>query len=258
MIIDVGPIYGGPFAFSYDGEYSFEGDAKGDWKLKFLTSGTLIILSLGNARKGIDILCVGGGGPGAGGAYPGQGGGGGNGGEVLESLGVLVSKGAYAITVGAGGSSGNQGGTTRAFGLNAAGGSPGNGAWGNTPGPVGQGKGGVGDTITIGTQTDYWYVSAYVRDATAGGDGLDKWELGTKYGAGGGGANSGATGPSGEIVSGKGAKPGGANGGGAGGNWNANGADGSANTGAGGGGGGPSKSGGAGGSGIVIIRNKRG
>ena len=64
--------------FSYTGDYLLVGDGEKNWRVKFLTSGTLTFSKLGNAANGIDVFLVGGGGSGAAGnAYYGAGGGGG-------------------------------------------------------------------------------------------------------------------------------------------------------------------------------------
>ena len=127
--------------FTYTGNYQFIDDGSGNWRIKFLSSGTLTFTSLGNARKGIDVFLVGGG---AGGAYHGVGGmwarsGGGSGYVTTVKDGSIVPvKGTgYGITIGAGGKSndssggysptdeytrGANGGTTSAFGKTAAGG----------------------------------------------------------------------------------------------------------------------------------------
>ena len=47
--------------FTYTGNYQFIDDGSGNWRIKFLSSGTLTFTSLGNARKGIDVFLVGGG-----------------------------------------------------------------------------------------------------------------------------------------------------------------------------------------------------
>ena len=61
--------------FTYTGDYEIVNDAdepitasQDNWKIRFLTSGTLTITNLNGAENGIDVFCVGGGG--AGGAGP--------------------------------------------------------------------------------------------------------------------------------------------------------------------------------------------
>lgn len=48
--------------FTYTGNYSLIDDGGGDWRIKFLTSGVLTFTRLGNAKGGIDLFLVGGGG----------------------------------------------------------------------------------------------------------------------------------------------------------------------------------------------------
>lgn len=126
--------------FTYTGNYQFVDDGSGNWRIKFLSGGTLTFQSLGNARKGIDVFLVGGGG---GGASHGTGGtfgyAGGGAGYTRTQSGVSVAKGTgYGITIGAGGKNnagsgtsdagrntwhyGNDGGASSAFGYSAAGG----------------------------------------------------------------------------------------------------------------------------------------
>ena len=56
--------------FAYTGQYDLVDDgvaADGktqNWRIKFLTSGKLTFSKLGSGRNGVDVFCVGGGGPG--------------------------------------------------------------------------------------------------------------------------------------------------------------------------------------------------
>lgn len=135
--------------FTYTGNYQYIDDGSGNWRIKFLSSGTLTFTSLGNARKGIDVFIVG---AGAGGASHALGAmyaysGGGSGRTVTKKDGSIVpAKGTgYSITIGAGGrynaqsggynptqsyTRGANGGSSSAFGQTAAGGS--NGESGST------------------------------------------------------------------------------------------------------------------------------
>ena len=127
--------------FTYTGNYQFIDDGSGNWRIKFLSSGTLTFTSLGNARKGIDVFLVGGGGGGAeiylGALWARSGGGSGYVTTVKDGSIVPVKGTGYGITIGAGGkydnsgspvspttsrSRGDNGGTTSAFGKTAAGG----------------------------------------------------------------------------------------------------------------------------------------
>lgn len=222
--------------FTYSGSYKIVDDSgntitttQGNWKIRFLTSGTLKFTSLNGAAGGIDVFLVGGGG-GGGGAVDYSGGGGG--GYTKTSKAVSVSTGkSYSIVVGAGGGVQANGGNSSAFGFTAAGGKCG-GASAGGAGGSGGGKGACNGGSNGGNGSDG---SGVGQGTTTREFGLSS---GTLYaGGGGGGTVSGTTGTGG---SGGGAKGG---------------ASASANTG-GGGGGGWSNSG-SGGSGIVIIRNKR-
>ena len=127
--------------FTYTGEYEIVDDddnkitaSTGDWKIRFLTSGTLIFTELNGAANGIDVFCVGGGGGGAGAAYYdsySKNGWGGSGGKSTTTYGKGVNLSTeYIITIGSGGNGTNyatatttSGGETYAFGTYAAGGS---------------------------------------------------------------------------------------------------------------------------------------
>lgn len=254
--------------FTYTGEYAIVDDrynpissTLGNWKLFFLTSGVLTFTELNGAEAGIDVFLVGGGGSGANGCEESDGTYrltyGGGGGYTNTVRGVRISTNTdYAITVGAGGASasaisqsGYNGGSTSAFGATANGGegavgftgssSTSHGGNGGSGGGGADGSGGSdggnGSGGSFGTGQ-----GATTREFGEAGGNL--------YSGGGGGAVNGA---------------GGAGGGGAGCPTasSSNGVDGTANTGGGGGAGSrliyPYTHSGAGGSGIVIIRNKR-
>lgn len=253
--------------FTYTGEYAIVDDSYnqidstlGNWKIRFLTSGTLTFTALNGAENGIDVFLVGGGGSGANGCEESDGTYrstyGGGGGYTNTVRGVRISTNTdYAITVGAGGASasaisqsGYNGGSTSAFGATANGGEGAVGFTGSSPtghggnggsggggsGGSGGSDGGNGSGVSVGTGQ-----GATTREFGEAGGNL--------YSGGGGGAVNGA---------------GGAGGGGAGCPTasGSNGVDGTANTGGGGGAGSrltSSTHSGAGGSGIVIIRNKR-
>ena len=231
----------------------------------FTSGGTFTVDS---GRSNVEVFAVGGGG--GGGSGPG---GGGGGGYTTTDFSVLVRRGAYAVTVGAGGKgqdrrddggayidvggSGSQPGgasslgtlVTAAGGLgagtgNGANGGSGGGGGGSTAGFEAGGNGGTnggnGGAGVNTAGTGQGTTTRQFEDATL-----------TLYSGGGGGGARGAT-----------AGSGGAGGGGAGGTLYQFGVSGTDGLGGGGGGGGrrdssaePNRAGGgAGGSGIVIIR----
>ena len=113
--------------FTYTGSYTVIDDGHGDWRIKFLTSGTLTFLT--TVPKGLDVFLVGGGGGGAQSTHTisWQMKAGGGSGYTKTQHGVSVVKGTgYGITIGAGGSgggnTGESGGNTTAFGYTAYGG----------------------------------------------------------------------------------------------------------------------------------------
>ena len=257
--------------YTYSGNAQLIDDGNYNWRIKFLTSGVLNFTSLGNASS-IDVFCVGGGGAGCNA--------GGGGGYTGTSRGVGVSAGTnYTIEIGAGGTigsgypypetssySGNAGGNTSAFGLvvgggqaayqvyvrdenqsytyggngGSGGGVHGNGDWTSGNGGSDGGAGGTG-------------AKPHPRSFAGSGQGSTTREFGESWGslyAGGGGGGNYYTGSERGF-------------GGAGGGGNGYASDskpgsaGTANTGGGGGGGWGQGHGYAGGSGIVVIRNKR-
>lgn len=257
--------------YTYTGSHQLIDDGDGNWRIKFLTSGTL---TFSKKPKNIDVFLVGGGGSGG---YGGYGdvdgeyyGPGGGGGYTKTEKNIAVTGTSYSIVVGAGGKNGG-GGTTSAFGHSASGGERGTvsgvkysdygGAahycYGGCGGSAGGSTYSVSSSVPYGSYGDKiaGMKSAGGSDGSntanystyAKGQGMTTREFGESSGtlyAGGGGCNGSA---------------GGAGGGGKGGrSSNIDGDAGSANTG-GGGGGGPYFGGsyGAGGSGIVIIRNAR-
>lgn len=234
--------------YSYAGNSTFIDDGNYNWRIKFLTSGTLTFSSLGNAST-IDVFCVGGGSAGTH-AQNDAGGSGGAGGYTKTSSGVSVALNtAIPVVVGAGGvnpsnNTGAGGGTTQ-FGsfVSAAGGA-------GTNGGSGGGMNGYYDTkndmLKGGTDGGN---AAFTASGSRGiGQGTTTREFGessgTLYSGGGSGANRG-----GDMT----AIAGGAGGGGTGGTGTAGGT----NTGGGGGGAAAESGGGTGGSGIVVIRNSR-
>ena len=242
--------------FTYTGSYEVVHDDdtpipdittynEANWKIRFLTSGTLTFTSLNGAADGIDVFLVGGGG----GGYTG----GGGGGYTTTALGVsIASETSYLVTVGSGGanhSAGSQGGTSSAFGQTANGGhAPATSVEG---GAGGSGGGGYGQSKNGGAGGSDGGNGGAGSNTSGIGQGTTTREFGentgTLYaGGGGGGAASSYT-----------AGAGGSGGGGAGNKTNNTAGSGTANTGGGGGGSGSANLSGAGGSGIVIIRNAR-
>lgn len=248
------------------GGYTIIDDDNGDWRIKFLKSGTLVFTNLGNASNGIDIFLVGGGGGSS--IYGTSSYAGGGGGYTITSTAFIPSVGTeYPIVVGNGGAPGQNGESTIAFGYTAEGGKTGNvqnggngGSGGgsgsnNTTseairdhdgGSVGGSDGGNGEYFEAHYQGSHWKYNGGT------GQGYTTKEFKESSGAlyAGGGAGLRYKLSNDQIVSW--AAVSGGNGGGGNSNANANGDNGAVNT--GGGGGAPN---GSGGSGIVIIRNHR-
>lgn len=232
-------------AFTYTGDYAIVDDGSGDWRVKFLTSGTLTFTKNPGS---IDVFLVGGGGSGYGS--------GGGGGYTKTQKGIAVELNKpYTIIVGAGGSGGTYGGATSAFSATANGGKSSgtqypssgnyqnNGADGGSGGGATAGGAGGSDGSDGGAVTSIGAVGGIGQHTTTREFGETTGDL---YAGGGGG----------RYVQGLGNSTPGKGGAGGGGDGSATkGINGVVNTG-GGGGGGPSD--GSGGSGIVIIRNSRG
>ena len=230
-----------PYVMTYTGNCTMEGDAT-NWKVKFLTSGSLKF----NSSISIDAFLVGGGGSGGS-----NNGGGGGGGYTATYRSFTAEKDVtYPITIGGSGASTTAFGRTVSAGLN---GESGQGKGGN--GGSGGGGGGAYGNSTVGGAG-----GSNGGNGSSGGNGVGGAgqsvstrefgeSSGTLYaGGGGGGASYGA--------GGSGGSGGGGRGGSYGGNYGAS--AGTANTGGGGGGGGAEgASGGSGGSGIVVVRNYR-
>lgn len=222
--------------FTYTGNCSLIEDGGENWRIKFLSSGTLTFTKLGSGKGGVDLFLVGGGG----GTYEkgtsGASGGAGGGYTLTEKALSLVKGMPYPVVVGAGGADGADGGDSSALWKTAGGGK----------GVNGSSNGGNGGS---GGATYY--------NGSGGSDGGD----GTGYTGGGQvrGKGQGTTTrefgeANGDLYAGGGACAIGSGTGGAGGGGGMlqNGTD---NT--GGGAGGSNENGHSGGSGIVIIRNHR-
>lgn len=225
--------------FTYTGDYEIVNDSdepitvsQDDWKIRFLTSGTLTFTNLNGAEDGIDVFLVGGGGNGE--TIRGARGGGGGYTKTVKGISIAIAT-PYTITIGA------SSGTSSAFGASANGASNADG-----------GSGGGGGGSSSGTSGDG---GSNGGNGTAGnvsqggtGQGTTTREFGESTGklySGGGGGSAANAGAAGDSTAGAGAAYGGAA------------KNGAANT---GGGGGAAYAGtaGRGGSGIVIIRNARG
>lgn len=217
--------------YSYTGNAQLIDDGNYNWRIKFLTSGTLRFTSLGNAST-IDVFCVGGGAGGSGStnSYQPSGSGGYTTTTPNKYVGINVD---YQIIIGAGGtgnSSNVNGGTSSAFSVSAAGGE--------------KQKGGSGSCAYWNGAADNGYGSPGV-DGGDGHEGLDKY--GRIYGRGQHTTTREFGESGGTLYSSGGGNPDTALSGGPGG----------ANTGNGGGSPGGYWPGQNGGSGIVVIRNHR-
>ena len=284
-------------SFTYTGSYQVVDDNDnvisspstyiGNWKIRFLTSGTLTFSNSTGLDSGIDIFVVGGGGTGArGGEYimQSRGGGGGGGGAAITVIKFPAATGnSYSIVIGGNQSNSSFGLSGTAYFTALAGGTPDVPSYSSSGGHVAPvGSGGAG---RLSGQTSYYGASnVIVRTGGAGNGSAGNYEFngssGKRYGAGGSPGTGGVAQSSGGYSSTPGS--GGADGGGRGGAGCSyvnqgrgystyggyDGTAGTANTGSGGGGGGGycgynSTStgtfgwGAAGGSGIVIIRNTR-
>ena len=272
--------------FTYTGNCEIVDDSNGNWKIRFLTSGNLTF----TRDVDIDVFLVGGGGSGS--IVYGGGGGGGGSGYTKSASTSIVKNTSYSIVIGAGGaglsetygSSGNNGGASSAFNFSAAGGFGGSGYDGGAGGSGGgaggfqQSAGAGGTNGGNGSGTTYVGLGSAVVGTAGSGQGvstrefyeIDKNTSAKLYaGAGGGGACALNTtnvanvsaGAAGDSTAGKGTvcsftgKTTGATAG-------------ATNTGGGGGGAATTSyygrgtnnyvgSSGAGGSGIIIIRNSR-
>ena len=178
--------------FSYTGNYEIVDDDNnvisspstwsGNWKIKFLTSGTLTISTLNGAKNGIDIFIVGGGGYGGSGsryiASNSRGGGGGGGGAAVKVSGFKATTTSYSITIGSGAPDLTTNATASSFGsysAAAAGSRPVTPSWdGNGGMKVPVGCGGL-STATVSNLTPTCTVVETV-DCTSCSDGSNKVE----------------------------------------------------------------------------------
>lgn len=245
--------------FTYTGTFEIVNDSdepiavsQDNWKIRFLTSGTLTFTNLNGAEGGIDVFLVGGGG-GTKWSVGGKAcGGGAGGGYTQTGKAITVTTNTpYQIDIGAGGIGAADGGTTSAFGLSASG--------GGHPISAGGAAGGSGGG-------GYVHADASGTSASGAGNGGSDGSDGVTAGSGGGagGAGQGTTTrefgeENGKLYAGGGAGASNKGGvspvGGAGGGGNM-GSDGATNT--GGGAGNALNGTHNGGSGIAVIRNTRG
>ena len=256
--------------FTYTGKYVIVNDddttyttGNENWKIRFLTSGTLTM----NTDVKIDAFLVGGGGGGGSarntykeseGKFFGDGGGGGGGGYTTTAKEItLTANTSYNIRIGAGGYASTNGGTTSAFSQTAKGG----GAGGSSPSVGEDGTANVGAPGTGGSNGGsggYYASRPLIEPGSDGspGQGTTTREFSSSNGKLYAGGGAGGMGYNGNV----GYSPfinGGAGGGGG------SGVMGTPNTGGGGGGGcvinnkTGTSIGAAGGSGIVVIRNAR-
>ena len=103
---------GGVPQYEYTGQSTFIDEGSGNWRLKFLTSGTFALKN----KITVDVFLVGGGGAGGGGDY----GAGGAGGYTNTVKAQTIKPGTYSIVVGDGGASASSSGNaSTAFGFSA-------------------------------------------------------------------------------------------------------------------------------------------
>ncbi len=238
--------------YTYTGRHELVADGAYNWKIRFLSSGTLKFSDLGNAAK-MDLFLVGGGG--------GASNGGGGGGYTTTQKGLAVAKGAsYSIVVGAGGAAdaeiGGSGGQSSALGYTAKGGAGGRN-WNAYAGRGGNGGSGGGAYVGEGGSETHGHGGSNGSDGKGNAGGHPT--LSAAPGGTGQGTTTREFGEAaGALYAGGGA--GGSTGyatlGGAGGGGN-RGKEGAANTGGGGGGQGGTATAQNGGLGIVILRNAR-
>ena len=137
--------------FTYTGVYQIVDDndniithSDNNWKIRFLTSGTLTFSNLNGARGGIDCFLVGGGG-GSGGISSWNCGGGGGGGYAGTVRGAsLYENTPYNIVIGAGGAGASSSSGTGSAGGNTGFAYVGEVAGGGGGGPINGGNGGSG------------------------------------------------------------------------------------------------------------------
>ena len=190
--------------FTYTGDYEIVNDSdepitvsQDNWKIRFLTSGTLTFTNLNGAEGGIDVFLVGGGGDGGtrnwnpdSSVY--QHGAGGGGGYTKTQKNIPVAVGTeYSITIG------SNTGTTKAFNLSASGGAN---AYGEAKGWEKGGSGGSGGGATSkpgGTNGGNGIAHEYATGGTGQGTTTKEFgeENGRLYASGGNGNKTESTAP---------------------------------------------------------------
>ena len=134
-------IYTGAYEIVNDEDDPITTTSQDNWKIRFLTSGTLTFTKLNGAEAGIDVFLVGGGGSGANNGSVNDGGGGGGAGYTKTVNSIIPSINTqYDIVVGSGATSASRGESTSAFGNTANGGTSG----ANSENPTNGGSGGSG------------------------------------------------------------------------------------------------------------------
>lgn len=168
--------------FTYTGDYTLVDDGDGNWRLKFLSSGTL------TPKKDllVDVFLVGGGGAGGGAniATIGAGAGGGGGYTATHKSIVLLNSTPYTIVVGAGGVgvSGANGGNGGASSFDSYAVLGGYGGFYSVTAGTNGGNGGSGGGAVAAT--------ASVSAGNGGSNGGNGTSVGTSYGGNGQGANT--------------------------------------------------------------------
>lgn len=243
-----GAVIRGLPIYTYTGTSVLVDDGNGNWRLRLLTSGILTVSDFGTGEGTIDLFLVGGG-NGGGNGGSGYYGAGGGGGYTATHAGVIANANTgYQIAIGAGGSPGGLGSVSSAFGYQTT--TAGTTAAGTAiqHGGSGGGQGGLSSAPAGGNGGSDGSNGGVNASGLAGGTGQGTTTrefgeaTGDLYSGGGGGAQNGVggAGGGGSVPSGEGAA-------------------GTTNTGGGGSAGNEInyRTGGAGGSGIVILRNHR-
>lgn len=185
--------------FTYTGTSTLIDDGKGNWRIKFLTSGVFTPVK----DMLVDVFLVGGG---AGGRYsvmPNEAPGGGSGYTTTASSIQLTAGTAYDIVVGAGGEKAAAGGKSSALGSEAAGGKAGSGS-------ANSAKGGNGGSGGGGKNGGEGGVDGADGGGTNGGTGQGTTtrefgeSTGALYATGGGSSKSTTVGQSGDANTGDG------------------------------------------------------
>ena len=185
--------------FTYTGTSTLIDNGKGNWRIKFLTSGVFTPVK----DMLVDVFLVGGGAGGSYSAFPNETPGGGAGYTTTTTSVRLTAGTAYDIVVGAGGAKAAAGGKSSAFGSEAARGNAGSGSSSSA-------KGGNGGSGGGGRNGGEGGVDGADGGGTNGGtgQGMTTREFGESTGAlyatGGGSSKSTTVGQSGDANTGDG------------------------------------------------------